>query len=426
MTRSRRPQWTLRGLNVGRVLRIFAVACVAVAACAAGPSPAMAAPKCADPGEILAPVPWSQQMLAPESVWPFTRGDGTIVAVLDSGVDANQPQLKGRVSAGFDAVTGSGSANTDCLGTGTQVAGVIAGRKVSSSGFTGWAPGVTILPIRVVADRTSDGLIADPHVLARGIKAAVDGGANVIAVSAISYSGTDELHSAVDNALAKGVIVIAAVGDQGDVNGANPTPYPAQYTGVLGVGAMGQTGERWSKSQHGQYVDLVAPGAEVVTLQRGQGMTVVDGTGVACGFVAATVALARARRGASARDYEIRQVVLGTTTPTPGGPGYGHGLVNPYAAVNNQVVKATPAPLPALASSTKTDTASAWARSRDLAIVGTGVALLAVFCVVLATATLPRGRRRFWRAGTAPTPRSSTEPDEPGPPLPLFEDRPAT
>jgi membrane-anchored mycosin MYCP len=410
---------------IGRVLCAVVAACVAAAVCAAVPSPAMAAPKCADPGENLAPVPWSQQMLAPESVWPFTRGDGITVAVLDSGVDANHPQLKGRVSSGFDAVAGSGSANTDCLGTGTQVAGVIAGRKVASSGFTGWAPGVTILPIRVVVDRTSAGLIADPHVLARGIKVAVDAGATVIAVSAISYSGTDELHGAVDNALAKGVVVIAAVGDQGDANGANPTPYPAQYTGVLGVGAMGQTGQRWSKSQHGEYVDLVAPGAEVATLQRGHGMTVVDGTGVACGFVAATVALVRNRRGPGARDLEIRQVVLGTTTPTPGGPDYGHGLVNPYAAVNNQVVKASPVPLPALARSTP-DTASVWARSRDLATVGTAFALLAVLCVVLATATLPRGRRRFWRAGTAPTPRSTTEPDEPGPPLPLFEDRPAT
>src|SRR5262249_9647275 len=71
---------------------------------------------CAEPGQEFKSVPWQQQMLAPSRVWPLTRGGGTTVAVLDSGVDAAHPRLAGRVSPGFDALAGSGAANTDCLG----------------------------------------------------------------------------------------------------------------------------------------------------------------------------------------------------------------------------------------------------------------------------------------------------------------------
>ena len=99
--------------------------------CAAGAVPAAAAPrapasqKCVEAGPTVAEVPWGQRMLGPERVRPFSTGGGEIVAVLDSGVDATHPQLKDRVLEGFDAVAGSGPANRDCLGTGTQVAGVI-------------------------------------------------------------------------------------------------------------------------------------------------------------------------------------------------------------------------------------------------------------------------------------------------------------
>ena len=185
----------------------------------------------ADPGKNLTPIPWAQQVLAPERVWPFTKGGGITVAVLDSGVDANHPQLRGHVSDGFDAVTGSGPANNDCLGTGTQVAGVIGAGQTSSAGFFGVSPEVTILPIRVVAARTSGPNVADPHVLALGIDTAVARGAAVIVVSTVSYTDSDELRRAATKALAKGVTVVAAVGDLGDPTDANPHPVSGAVSG---------------------------------------------------------------------------------------------------------------------------------------------------------------------------------------------------
>ncbi|MCW6010065.1 S8 family serine peptidase, partial [Micromonospora sp. CPCC 205371] len=200
---------------------------------------ASAAPgdNCADPGQVYTPVPWQQQMLGPDRVWPFTQGGGVTVAVLSSGVDAGHPQLAGQVSQGFDAVANSGRADNDCLGLGTQVAGVIAARQVSSIGFAGVAPRVTILPIRVIGDRGSGGAVAEPAILARGINAAVQRGANVIAVAAVSYTDSPALQGAVANAIGNGVVVVAGAGDAGRGRGGGPPPGPARLAGGARAGA---------------------------------------------------------------------------------------------------------------------------------------------------------------------------------------------
>jgi type VII secretion-associated serine protease mycosin len=404
--------------------------CVAAATgLLAAPTPAVAAlavaaPKCADPGQPVAIIPWSQQMLGPERVWPFAKGGGLTVAVLDSGVDARHPQLRGHVLQGFDAVAGKGRADDDCVGTGTQVAGVIAARQVSGVGFAGLAPAVEILPIRVVAERGSSAAATTPAILAKGINVALERGADIIAVSVISYEGSPALREAVEAALAKGVIVVAAVGDLGDSSAANPTPYPADYDGVIGVAAITEAGVRWPRSQHGEYVDLVAPGADVITSARVTGMTLAAGTGVATGFVAGTAALVRDKRGDDVPASTIRQALLATAVPIGGADQYGRGLVNPYAAVNEQLVKGSPTPLPAMARPADPGT-SLWATSRSVAITGTIIALVAVILVAALATALPRGRRRFWRPALAAAPPEVDEPDEPGPPVQLFDEQTA-
>jgi membrane-anchored mycosin MYCP len=394
------------------------VAVSAVAGCAVVPATAgLAAPpqRCTEPGQQATSVPWAQQMLGPERVWPFTGGNGSTVAVLSSGVDAGQSQLGDRVVAGFDAFAGSGSANDDCLGLGTQVAGVIAAQPTNSIGFAGLAPRATIVPIRVVENGTD---AIDPAVLARGIDAAVDRGVHVIAVPIVTYTDSAALQTAVERALGSGAVVVAAVGDEGNQQGAGPTPYPASYDGVIGVGAIQEDGSRWGNSQRGPYVDIVAPGAKVLTLQRERGMTEVSSTSVACGFVAAVAALIHARQP-SMRGDEVARRLLATATPAAGGTAFGHGVINPYAAVTERLVGGDPAPLPGLAPQSHEES-PAWARSRDLALVGAGLAVLATLVVLVVAVVLPRGRRRFWRSGVAAMPVPRTEPDEPGPPVQLF------
>ena len=409
----------------GAVARTVSVVLVIVAGLAAPAAahalPTAVAPDCTEPGGRITQVSWAQRLLAPERVWSFTRGGGVTVAVLDSGVDASHAQLAGEIRRGLD-VRGGGSAgaDSDCRGTGTQIAGVIGAWQTQSTGFVGLAPNAAILPIRVVGEQDPVGEPVPPQVLAQGVRAALDSGADVIAVPVVSYTDAPALRDAVADAVRAGVVVVAAVGDKGGEPGGGPTPYPAAYEGVIGVGAIAETGVRWPNSQAGGYVDVVAPGAGIVTVQRAWGLTVAEGTGVACGFVAAAAALAIARRGL--RGAAIERLLLATAVPGPGGPEYGHGVVNPYAAVNDHLVQRETATLPALAPPTR-ETASDWLRSRDFAVAGAALLGLIVIGVVAAAITLPRGRRRRWRAAMAPPPPRVEEPEEPGPPLLLFDEQ---
>src|SRR5699024_7567223 len=147
-----------------------------------GPTPAAASTECRPPPvRAETDVPWAQQLLEPERVWTVTRGKGGTVGVVDTGVDATTPQLAGAVKPGLDtSPSGNGSGDTDCLGHGTFVAGIIAARPAAGTEFAGVAPGAEILPIRNTT--TEQG--GSPRSMARGIRAAVDGGASVINISA--------------------------------------------------------------------------------------------------------------------------------------------------------------------------------------------------------------------------------------------------
>ncbi|WP_168222561.1 MULTISPECIES: S8 family serine peptidase [unclassified Micromonospora] len=412
VTAAGRARPVVGGLVVGLV--------AATLACPVRPAPA--APGCAPAGGQVGTPSWAQQVLAPEQVWPFSQGAGVTVAVLGSGVDADHPQLRGRVGSGFDAVRGSGPADTDCTGQGTRVAGLIVARQADGSPFAGLAPSARVLPVRVVDDRAFGATPVDPAVLARGIDWAVDRDARVVAVTVAADRDSATLRTSVRRAVERGVLLVAASGDRG--GDGNPVPYPAGYPEVLAVGAIGPDGRRWPKSQYGPYLDLVAPGAAVTTTQRGAGLVeAADGTALACGFVAGAGALTLAKRSGTPRGELVR---LLTVTAVPGADRteYGHGTVNPYGAVNDQLLpQARPAPLPRFRpADDRPDPAVR--ESRRIALAGTALALVTVLVVCAVALTLPRVRRRRWRPAVAPAPARSTPPTEPGPPVQLFDDPP--
>ncbi len=382
---------------------------------AAAPSARVALVDCVQPGEQATEVPWHERMLQPERVWPFAIGRGVVVAVLGTGVDAGQAQLSGRVAAGFNAVAGSGSADTDCLGDGTHVAGVIAAQRNGPTGVAGLAPAATILPVRVVDDQRR----STSAVLASGINFAVDKGVDVIALTVSEYSDAPELRLAVARALTSDVVVVAAVGDVRSLAD-SPTPYPAVYDGVLGVGAIDADAHRWLASPAGTYVDLVAPGVGVVTLQPGGGVATLDGTALAAGFVAGSAALLRERLPAATNSEIIRRL-LATATPAPGSPrdaAYGYGIVNPYAALNDRVNSGATGSAPdALAMPTQVREE---ARVNPAVLMVAGV-LLTAFVVFASALVLPRGRRRLWRPVLADPMPSRHEPTDPRPPALLFD-----
>jgi type VII secretion-associated serine protease mycosin len=392
------------------------------------PAPAEArAAECARPGEVIAEVPWAQRLLAPDRAWSFTQGSGVTVAVLGSGVDAQHPQLRGRVLRGYDAVTRRAGADTDCLGLGTQVAGIIAARPTRSVGFAGVAPAVTVLPVRVITDSFGQ---VEPAVLARGITWAVDNGARVIDVPLAIYTDESAVRTAVARAVARGVVVVAAVGDQGGRQAVDPTSYPAAYPDVVGVGAVDPSGTLWTNSQVGPYVDVVAPGAQVTTLQRVRGLVArVTGTGIASAFVSATAALVWDRRGSDATASMVARIVEDTAAPAPervGSQRYGNGVVDPFAAVTALSDAGRPGgETPPTLQRPQPQTDPVGERTRDMALMAGAAAIFLTLAVFALALIMPRGRRRFWRATLAAPPPAAPEQPDLGPPVGLFDDRPA-
>ena len=409
----------------------FAAAAVVVAAGAVPAVPAAAAPaasteNCTQP-PTDAPNPWAQQMLGADRAWLFSRGGGERIALLDSGVDAGLAQLDGHVEDGFDAVANSGPANTDCLGTGTEVAGVMVAQSAGANGVSGVAPGARVVPVRVVTTQNNGSPALSPTVLARGIQWAVGQRVDVICVSVGLYVDDPAVEQAVASAVSAGITVIAAVGDHGGPNDADPKPYPAAYPDVLGVGAVDQTGARWPNSAHGDFVDLTAPGANVLTTWRGAGLVSANGTGLAAGFVAAVAALANSRWGIGGR--QVQEQLLATALPAAGGPDsadFGVGVVNPYGAVTELASRAGPAAPPSFAAHTPSqaekDWAATWAASHRLATLLAASAIALALLVLVVALAIPRARRRSWRPALAPRPVDVPEPDEPPPPALLFDE----
>ncbi len=408
--------------------RTLAIVASLVLATALPVAPATAAPcqNPKDPGEVLEGMPWAQSSLAPERVWPFTTGAGITVAVIDSGTDASHDQLSGTVLSGFDFLGNSPGGNTDCVSHGTAVASIIAAQRVQGVGFQGIAPGARILPVRV-SDREVDdegnarGETVSAAKFAQAIRYAVDQGAKVVNLSIVLYEDNGAVRAAVRDALARNVVLVASVGNRHDDNGGpDPTPYPAAYDGVIGVGAIAEDGSRVEKSQIGRYVDLVAPGGAVLAATRVRGHAFWDGTSFAAPFVSGTAALVRAAHPELSAS-EVSQRLLATTGPARGGRGstaYGRGVVDPYRAVTDELAEGGPIP-PDEASLATADPAEVAAEEKRrhttrlaVLLAGVGGGLAAV--LLAAAVVLPRGRRRRWTPGRRPpVPGPRVEEDEP-------------
>lgn len=365
-------------------------------------------------------VPWQVRAYdAPERLWPFTTGAGVTVAVLSTGVDADHPQLAGKVAGGADIAGGHPVGNADCVGIGTAAASVVAGQKITGVGFYGLAPDAQILPVRVSVDLTSGPDNAPepkPDVVADAITASVSAGADVILVPHALITTSAKLESATASAIAAGRIVVAAVGDEHPseqapmtATPAQLTPYPASYPGVLGVGAAGQSGEKAPGSQIGEYVDLVAPGVDVIAAAPG-GQQTYTTSGIAASYAAATAALmladdrlGYAEMAPAQRAEAVSTRITATASPNGGDHpmmGYGAGLLDPYRALNEPITTEGPdagAPfVPYRPTDEEVAAAAAEQQSRSTFVAIAGFGALAL---VLGTGTVWAVRRL--RAGNA-------------------------
>ncbi|WP_128984518.1 S8 family serine peptidase [Streptomyces roseicoloratus] len=330
-------------------------------------------------GRPLADAPWTRRALGLDQVWQLSQGQGVTVAVVATGVSETVSVLKGRVRA-------LGDARGDCVGRGSFLAGIAAGATAPGQGFSGVAPQARILAVRGTGTRGE----ADPGRMADGVRAAAQGGADVIVAGAPLDGADPRVRSAMAAAArADALVVVPAAADGG---GAAP-PAPAPPPQALAVVATGPDGALADRAPGFTRADLSAPGVALVGPgPHGDGKWTGSGASLAASVTAGTAALVRAYHPElDAR--QVRERLLRTAYPGD------LPALDPYGAVAGSAPEAGPAP----AVETRAvrlrgaDATGAAARTAALLVaVGSAGAVLAV---AFLAAVVPRGRRRGWRAG---------------------------
>ncbi|MBA2944898.1 type VII secretion-associated serine protease mycosin [Streptomyces sp. PSKA28] len=302
---------------------------------------------CSFPSDPIKGTPWSLQRIVLDQLWQDTKGKGVKVAVIDTGVDAVNDQLRSAVVNGKDLLAKSGTGKVDEVGHGTKVAGIIAARKSDESGFIGIAPEATIIPIRQNDDQGSGNV----GTMISAIKYAADAGAQVINISQDTASKMDPtVHAAfravIQYAQEKDALIVAAAGNNG-ADGKKAKTYPAAYPGVLAVAASDRTNLRAPFSQSGTFVGVAAPGIDMVSTVPKGGHCVDQGTSFAAPYVSGVAALIRAKHPKWTYQQVITQIEQTADRTKAGRDDFvGWGVVDPVAAVNEDTVTPAESPTP--------------------------------------------------------------------------------
>lgn len=265
------------------------------------------------PNDALWPAQWGLQVIEAPRAWDGARGaSAVVIAVLDTGVDPNHPDLVGATVPGRDLV-GNDADAADDEGHGTSVAGVIAARTNNGAGQAGACWFCSLLPVKVL-DSAGMGSMS---TVASGIVWAADHGADVVNMSLGGAGTTSALASAVDYAAKRNVVLVAAAGNSGD----DVPIYPAAYSQVIGVAATTEADARFSWSSFGNWVRVAAPGCNPAP-QLGGGYIEFCGTSSAAPLVAGIAGLAASLSPGAPRSV-IEQAVAAGARPLPGIVRYG-------------------------------------------------------------------------------------------------------
>lgn len=257
------------------------------------------------------------------------------VAVIDSGIDRNHPDLKGSIIKSTNMMNPMNP--TVPYLHGTHVAGIIAAKKGNGIGGYGMDPNAKILSYDV-----SDGsMYIFDYTIANAISKAVDQGADIINLSLGSPSTSYVLQDAVEKAINKGVVVVAAAGNEAS----DEPSYPADYEGVISVGSVNSHKKLSSFSSYGASTDLVAPGENIYAPyyddQKKSTFAYLSGTSMASPAVAGVAALLLSKHP-KLKPAEVEYILEKTATDL-GEKGfddkYGNGLINPLAAMKFDVKK---------------------------------------------------------------------------------------
>jgi type VII secretion-associated serine protease mycosin len=372
---------------------------------------------------------WFDSFDIETKVWPQAKGNGVTVALIDSGVNASLPELRGVVLPGTDVTGNGGDGRTDSdpdQGHGTGMANLIAAQGGGSAGWLGIAPEARILPI-------SDGGNITTDRLARAIRYAADHGAKVINISQATPSGSDpctaEIQNAVTYAVKHDAVILAGAGNSGD--GANLAQDPADCPGVIAVGAYDHLGNAWRSTQRQDYVAIGGPGAGVGSIGKdGRLYQYGAGTSQATALSSGAVALIRSKFPNESAKQIVQRIFA--TLADVGPPGKdnqtGYGAISLRKALTRSVPSNAPNPVydrldkalaaqaknPSSASTPATSSKNSSSNSSMFLLVGGVIVLVAIVLMIF---LISRSRRRPSQpAEQAPFSPAYGRPPQEGPP----------
>lgn len=264
---------------------------------------------------------WHYNMINAPQAWTVTEGSPNVkIAVLDTGIDYNHPNLKNFVDLSLGKSFVGGSV-MDKQKHGTHVAGTIA----SYGSVSGVMRNATLIPVKVLGD---DGRGSN-YGIQQGILYAANIDADVINMSLGGGGFSKGMNEACETATNQGVTIVAATGN----NSSSSIGYPAAYDSVLAVGAVNQQKERAYFSQYGEGLDVMAPGFDIYSTIPNGGFTKLKGTSMATPHVAGVAGLIKSANG-NLSPEEVKNILKQTAQPAGSSYEYGNGIVDAYAAVN--------------------------------------------------------------------------------------------
>lgn len=285
----------------------------------------LATPASATPASLQHQEWWIGRLGLHQS-WKITKGAGVTVAVLDSGVDATVPDLRGALVPGFTVGAGSGSqlkitdpdVAQDARGHGTSMAVEIAGRG-TGPGIIGVAPEAKILPVLLFGDAH------EQWAAALNKLSAMASPPQVVDLSMLYGSHPEpcpsDVQQAVQRAVAKGMILVAGAGDQATLG--SQSSYPASCKGVVAVGAFDSDAKVGADSQRQPYVSLGGPGVQIVGYNRARQTMTSDSTTDAASIVAGEFALVRAHFPSLSSRQIVARMFATASKSAYSGPRYG-------------------------------------------------------------------------------------------------------
>jgi thermitase len=226
---------------------------------------------------------WNLPAIDIEKAWDISKGDeDVIIAVVDTGVDMDHPDLRRRLMEGYNVMQNSSDYDDD-NGHGTHVAGIIASETNNREGIAGITWNNRIMPVKAMSSK-GYGYTFD---IAKGIIWAADHGADVINLSLGNYQQSAFLEEAIQYAYDKGAVLVSAAGND---NSEQPS-FPAAFPEVLSVSAVSYTGEKADFSNYGYYIDVTAPGVYIPSTYFQNQYAALSGTSMASPHVAGLAGL---------------------------------------------------------------------------------------------------------------------------------------